>query len=166
MPINSMSDLYYSYLSSIYDGKKQMLSMLPDMTSIALADELESRLHLCEQETSRQLDRLKHIFAALKMPPKEVRCEAMQAILREAGTMIANADPNVRDACLIAGIQRAQHYAITSYGTLRSFAATLGYDSQMVLLDDSLQEERLSDIELTALAKTGINQGMQRNIAA
>ena len=64
---------------------------------------------------------------------------------------------DLRDAGLIASIQRLKHYEIGAYGTAAALAGQLELrDDQDVLLE-SLEEEKLTDVELTALAEREVN---------
>lgn len=68
------------------------------------------------------------------------------------------AEPEVRDAALISAAQRAEHYEIACYGTLRTYAKQLGQKEAFDLLGESLAEEKETDKKLTELAEGGINQ--------
>jgi len=55
--------------------------------------------------------------------PQSRTCEAMKGLVEEGSEVIsAKADPNVKDAALIAAAQRVEHYEIAGYGTARTFA--------------------------------------------
>lgn len=64
----------------------------------------------------------------------------------------------MRDAGLIAAAQRAEHYEIAVYGTVRTFAQHLGRDDLARILQNTLNEEEQADKKLTNLAESGINQ--------
>jgi ferritin-like metal-binding protein YciE len=66
-------------------------------------------------------------------------------------------DADVRDASLIAIAQRAEHLEIAGYGTARTFAQTLGYTYAAQLLDETLEEERAMDAQLTRVAERFVN---------
>ena len=72
-------------------------------------------------------------------------------------TIQENADPDVRDAALIAAAQRVEHYEIAGYGCARTFASILGDEETASLLQQSLDEEKETDVKLTELAMSGIN---------
>jgi ferritin-like metal-binding protein YciE len=46
---------------------------------------------------------------------------------------------------------------MAGYGTVRTWAPTLGYDRQADLLQTTLDEEQQTDLDLTALAESSIN---------
>jgi ferritin-like metal-binding protein YciE len=54
--------------------------------------------------------------------------------------------------------QSVEHYEISRYGTLKTWAGELGIDGAVKLLDATLQEEKKTDATLTQLAVTIINQ--------
>jgi ferritin-like metal-binding protein YciE len=66
-------------------------------------------------------------------------------------------EPQVLDAALISAAQRVEHYEIAAYGTLRSYAQQLGYDSQANLLQRTLDEEGEADKLLTQIAESAVN---------
>ena len=63
----------------------------------------------------------------------------------------------VRDAGMLAAAQAVEHYEITRYGTLKSWAGKLGMTDAVRLLDATLKEEKATDLKLTDLAESEIN---------
>ncbi|MBL0098502.1 MAG: DUF892 family protein [Bacteroidetes bacterium] len=61
------------------------------------------------------------------------------------------------DAGIISAGQKVEHYEIASYGTLRQFAETLGYEDAADLLQLTLDEEKAADEKLTEVAVATIN---------
>jgi ferritin-like metal-binding protein YciE len=64
----------------------------------------------------------------------------------------------VRDAALIGGAQKVEHYEIASYGTIAALAKQLGYKDALPYLLETLKEEKSTDEKLTILAEQGGNQ--------
>jgi ferritin-like metal-binding protein YciE len=62
------------------------------------------------------------------------------------------------DAGLLAAAQAVEHYEIARYGTLKTWAAELGLDQAVDLLDTTLSEEKKTDQTLTDLAESGVNR--------
>ncbi|MET0529014.1 MAG: DUF892 family protein, partial [Microvirga sp.] len=58
---------------------------------------------------------------------------------------------------LLAGAQAVEHYEISRYGTLKSWANQLGMRDAAKLLDQTLQEEKRTDALLTKLAEASLN---------
>jgi ferritin-like metal-binding protein YciE len=61
------------------------------------------------------------------------------------------------DAALIGAAQKVEHYEIATYGTLCTYAELLGLREAKRLLGQNLEEEKVTDQKLTALAEEVIN---------
>ena len=109
--------------------------------------------------TRKQKDRLDEIFHKLSREPESVTCEGIRGIL-EDGAMIINAkgDPVVKDAALIGSAQQAKHYEMACYGTARTFARVLGWNDLAEILQQTLDEEKQTDRDLTQVAMRDVNQ--------
>ena len=66
--------------------------------------------------------------------------------------MEAEGDNAALDAALIGAAQKVEHYEIAAYGTLRTFAATLGRREEAQLLQEILDQEAAADEKLTDIA--------------
>jgi ferritin-like metal-binding protein YciE len=62
------------------------------------------------------------------------------------------------DAGLIAAAQAVEHYEISRYGTLRTWAEELGLNDAVSLLQETLDEEKATDEVLTKIAESVVNQ--------
>jgi len=71
--------------------------------------------------------------------------------------MEEDAEPEVMDAGLIGAAQKVEHYEIAGYGTVRTYAEMLGNDQAARLLQQTLDEEGMTDKKLNALAMQCIN---------
>lgn len=61
------------------------------------------------------------------------------------------------DAGLLAAAQAVEHYEMSRYGTLRTWAEELGMSDAAQLLEATLKEEEATDAALTTLAKSVVN---------
>ena len=64
-------------------------------------------------------------------------------------------------AVVIASAQRAEHYEIAAYGTLRTYAKLLGESEAAKILQSILDEEGATDKKLTKLAENINVEAMQ-----
>jgi ferritin-like metal-binding protein YciE len=79
-------------------------------------------------------------------------------LIAEASALIdEEPDDDVLDAGLISAAQHVEHYEMAGYGTVRTYARQLGYESQAELLQRTLDEEGETDRLLTDLAEARIN---------
>jgi ferritin-like metal-binding protein YciE len=158
-PMDSkLQKLFEEELKDIYWAEKALVKALPKMikkaTSPDLVDALESHL----TETEEQVRRVEKVFGVIGKEPKSKKCEAMQGLIDEADSIIGDSEEGVmRDAGIISAAQKIEHYEIASYGTLRTFAQTLGLDEAVILLEQTLNEEKAADETLTEVAETTIN---------
>lgn len=82
----------------------------------------------------------------------------MEGLITEAEDLMKEIkDGVVRDAGIISAAQKVEHYEIASYGTLVSFANTLGESDAAELLEETLNEEKEADQTLTDIAMSSIN---------
>jgi ferritin-like metal-binding protein YciE len=158
MKMETLKDLYIDELKDVYDAEHQIAKALPKMAKEATNEELRAAIEQHLDQTQTQIERLEQIFEELEEKPKGTKCEATKGLLEEAKRMMDEAeDDDVRDAAIIAAAQKVEHYEIATYGTLRTYAELLGHDEQAELLQETLDEEKETDENLTELAVTCIN---------
>jgi len=160
---HGLRDLFEMGLKDIYYAEKVMSVKIPKMVENATNPELKTKLQDQLKAAHEHVSRLEEIFKTTGIEAKAEKCEAMDGILRESDTMINQTDKgNVRDATIIAADQKMKHYEIATYGTLRAFAKTLGENKAATLLEQSLNEEKKADADLTGIAMNAINNNAFR----
>jgi ferritin-like metal-binding protein YciE len=158
MELNSLKELYIEGLKDLYSAENQILKALPKMVKKASHPELKRAFTLHERQTAEQVKRLERICRELGETPKGKKCHGMEGLIDEAKELIdEKPHPDVLDAGLIAKAQHVEHYEMAGYGTLRTYARLLGFESQAAMLQRTLDEEGETDKLLTALAERSIN---------
>jgi ferritin-like metal-binding protein YciE len=153
MTPNSLQELYVEQLKDLYDAENQIIKALPKMIDAATSEDLKEALSEHLEITKEQATRLEQIFGALGEKGKGEKCKGMQGVIQEGSDLVGDIeDPDVRDAAIIAAAQRVEHYEMAGYGTARNFASLLKEDEASRLLQQTLDEEKEADKELTALA--------------
>jgi ferritin-like metal-binding protein YciE len=105
-----------------------------------------------------QIERLEKIFEELDETPTGKKCKAMEGLIEEGKELMdEDAKPEVMDAGLIGAAQKVEHYEIAGYGTVRTYAEMLGNDEAARLLQQTLDEEGMTDKKLNELAMQCIN---------
>ncbi len=128
------------------------------MEKAATSPELKAAFKKHLGETKGQVERLAQVFELLGKKAKGKTCKAMQGLIEEGEeTIQEDAEPEVRDAALIAAAQRVEHYEMAGYGTVRAYARLLKEADCVKLLDQTFQEEQATDEALTLLAEDVIN---------
>jgi ferritin-like metal-binding protein YciE len=158
MKMNTLKDLYLDELKDVFDAENQIAKALPKMAKEATNEELRAAIEQHIDQTQTQIERLEQIFEELGEKSKGTKCEATKGLIEEAKRMMEEADDDdTRDAAIIAAAQKIEHYEIATYGTLRTYAELLGHDEQAELLQETLDEEKETDENLTELAVSCIN---------
>ena len=157
--ISTMDDLFIHTLRDIYYAENQIAGSLPEMVDKATTPALKASFETHLEETHGQIRRLDEAFSLLGVDAKGVECQAIDGILAEAREIAGEvADPSVLDAALIAAAQAVEHYEITRYGTLISWAERLGREDLAALFEQTLAEEKAADQKLTSLAEETVNR--------
>jgi ferritin-like metal-binding protein YciE len=158
-PIKSLDDLFVHTLQDIYYAEQKIVKALPKMIEKVSDPQLKQGLlnHLIE--TKNQVKRLEQVFQLHGESPKAVTCPAIDGILEEADEILGDAsDIEVLDAAALASAQAVEHYEITRYGTLIAWARQLGRNDWAAILEQTLQEEKATDVKLTQIAEARVNR--------
>ena len=159
MAVRNLNDLFVHGLKDIYHAERQILRALPKMAKRADSDELRTAFEEHRAQTEEQIHRLQQVFEAIGKAPRGIKCQAIEGIVEEAEEIMGEVeDENTLDAAMIASAQSVEHYEISRYGTLKTWAAQLGMNDAAQLFDETLQEEKKTDQLLTQLAESSANR--------
>ena len=123
-----LKDLFLDTLKDIYFAEKKILSALPKMAKAAQSPKLKAAFEKHLAETEGQVERLEQVFASIDETPKGKTCDAIMGILDEGKEIMDEyKGMPALDAGLLAAAQAVEHYEISRYGTLRTWATELGY---------------------------------------
>lgn len=158
MKLETLRDLLIEQIGDIYDAENRITKALPKMAKAASSPELKAAFEKHLAETENQVARLEQAFELLGEKPKKKACKAMQGLIAEGEeTIKEDADPDVKDAALIAAAQRVEHYEMAAYGTVCTYAKQLGEKGVLKLLKETMAEEVATDEALSELAESTIN---------
>src|ERR1700744_5396003 len=161
--IKNMEDLFVHQMQDIYYAEKQIVKTLPDMIEKASDPQLKQGFQTHLRETENHVKRLEQVFSLTGNKAQGIDCPAIDGIIEEANEVAGEVEKKpVLDAALIAAAQAVEHYEMTRYGTLISWAKQLGHANVVTLLQQTLDEEKATDKKLTAMAETG---GVNRKAA-
>ena|SRR3984957_2523994 len=157
--IKNMEDLFLHTLQDIYYAEKQIVKALPDMVKKATDPQLKQGFQTHLRETENHVKRLEQVFQLAGKKAQGVDCPAIDGILNEANEVAGEVEKKtVLDAALIAAAQAVEHYEITRYGTLITWAKQLGYNDVVTLLQQTLDEEKSTDKKLSSMAEGQVNR--------
>jgi ferritin-like metal-binding protein YciE len=157
-----LDDLFHDTLKDIYFAEKKILAALPKMAKAAQDEELKAAFEKHHEETETHVSRLEQVFSAIDAKPQGKTCDAIMGIIEEGQEiMVEYKGSPALDAGLLAAAQAVEHYEISRYGTLRTWAEELGLSEAVKLLDSTLSEEKATDETLTRIAQNVVNQEAQ-----
>ncbi|MCV9966816.1 ferritin-like domain-containing protein [Pararhizobium sp. BT-229] len=166
MPEKTLDDLFLDTLKDIYYAEKQIIKALPKMARAVQSEEGKAAFLKHRDETDMQIQRLQQVFELIGKAARGKTCEAIQGIIAEGEEIMEEFKGSVAlDAGLISSAQTVEHYEIARYGTLKSWAAQVGYADAVALLDANLQEELATDMKLTELGEKSANPKGAKKVA-
>lgn len=154
----TLKDLFHDTLKDIYFAEKKIMSALPKMAKAAQSDELRAAFEKHLEETEGQVERLESVFEELGETARGKTCDAIMGILDEGKEIMSEyKGAPALDAGLLAAAQAVEHYEISRYGTLITWADELRLKKASQLLKETLAEEKKTDQTLTSIAKSVVN---------
>ena len=160
MPMHNLHDVLVDLLKDTYHAEKQLVKALPKMAKAASSDDLRSAFEDHLTQTEGHVDRLEQAFAMLEMKPTAKPCHGMMGLVEEGGEVIkekSEGEPSAIDAALISAAQKVEHYEICAYGTLATYAETLGLNDLAEVFKATLSEEEAADDTLSEIAEGSVN---------
>ncbi|CDM56002.1 DUF892 family protein [Rhizobium sp. T136] len=146
-------------MKDIYFAERQILRALPKMARAAQSKEPKAGFEKHREQTEGHVERLQEVFELVGRRAQGKTCEAIQGIIAEGEEIIEEFKGSAAiDAGLISSAQAVEQYDIARYGTLKTWAQTLGKKDVVALLDKTLQEETATNKTLSQLATTAANQ--------
>jgi ferritin-like metal-binding protein YciE len=159
MAAKNLKDMFIDLLQDAYSAETQLTKALPKMAKAASNDQLKAGFEQHLRETEQQVKRIEQLGKMLNCDLGKNKCEAMEGLIEEGEEIISmSADPDAKDAGLIASAQKVEHYEIATYGTLCAWAKQLGMNDAKNLLGQTLDEEKATDEKLTRLAESMVNR--------
>lgn len=144
----------------IYYAENEILKGLKKMEAAATTKELKSSINEHYTQTQGQIKRLEEVFKLMGEKPAKKKCEAIDGILKEGEGVLEDTQEGtmVRDVAIIIASQKVEHYEIATYGSLAELAKTLELYDVAKILEETLHEEKSTDLSLTDLALTAVNK--------
>ena len=158
--LKSLRELFEIELGYAYDCEKKLAEKgLPTMIEKATSVELRDSAPSPPRRVSRAaITRLEQVFRAIGIEPKANGNEILDKMMSAAKDSVGHTDEtSLRDAALIANGNQVEHYEIALYGTLSSFARSLGLSGAVGPLEETLNEEKKADAKLSQIAEKVMN---------
>jgi ferritin-like metal-binding protein YciE len=148
-------------LREIHSAESQLARVLPRLSKAAQSEALREMLDQRLEEGERILRDVDSAFDELEESPGRKRNVAAKGLINDAREHMQQIEAGpARDAVLIAGIQKTEHYCIAAWGTARSLAQALEQRSAVKAMERALKEGKSMDEELTRLAEEEITPAL------
>ena len=155
----TLDELFHDTLKDIYFAEKKILATLPKMEKAAQSDELKKAFAKHHKQTEGHVERLEKVFAEIDKKPQGKTCDAIVGITDEGAEIMKEYKGSpALDAGLLAAAQAVEHYEISRYGTMKTWAKELGLRESLRLLEQTLSEEKETDVTLSEIAEGSVNQ--------
>lgn len=155
--INSMEGLYTAELQELHSAESQLCMLLESLGASMQNEELERELRGYGTEVRSRREDLERILSSTGANPRAHPDQGMQALLRETRKMTQVSASSVRTAALISSLQRLLHYKIAGYGTVATYANTLGRVEDAARLAEYADRDKGMDERLSSIAKGIVN---------
>lgn len=154
-----LEKLFVDTLKDTYYAEKALTKALPKLSKASTTTELSQAFDEHLAQTEEHVKRLEQVFGLMGQKPQAKKCEAMDGLQKEAETVIEETEAGslTRDVGLIISAQKVEHYEIAAYGSLATLANTFGMTEVADLLQQTLEEEKETDENLTYIAENNIN---------
>jgi ferritin-like metal-binding protein YciE len=153
MKMQSLQDLLLDHLKDTYDAEHQIVEALPKMEQAASSSQVKKAFQEHLRQTEGQIQRLERVFQMMGQKASRKTCKGMKGLIQEGQEIIDHeASAEVKDAGLIAAAQKVEHYEMAAYGTARTYCQLLEQHECAQLLQETLDEEELTDKKLSQIA--------------
>lgn len=154
-----LHELFLDELADLLNAETQLTKALPKMAQAAQSEELRDAINSHLEETEGHVDRLNQVFESVDEKPKSKTCQAMKGLIEEGSELLQELEgKSTIDTGIIAAAQKVEHYEIASYGSVRAWAEQMGHTEAVILLDETLAEEKAADEKLTEIAESVANK--------
>jgi ferritin-like metal-binding protein YciE len=157
--MQDLKEFMIDQLNELYNAEVQLKIILEKMAFKTSNENLRHQFELISKQMESQTSKLDKVFSFLGDQKKDRHSYIMEAIGQEVQDFIEkNPGPELCDSGFIALVQKAKHYEIAMYGTLRDYAHEIDNPEAENLLSEILSEEKINDKQFTDKARGGINQ--------
>lgn len=157
--MKELKDLYLDELQDLYSAESQLMEALPKVATKASNKTLKSAFEAHLQETKTHQQKVADLLKSHDEKPGKETCDAMKGLIKETEKMMGEEmTPEVMDAALIACAQRVEHYEMSGYGTVRSYAESLGLDKDVKVITSIFDQEAAADKKLSSIAEGTVNE--------
>lgn len=154
--MHSLKDLLIEQLNELHAAETHSQAVLAKLAGAASSPKLAEALRAHVEETKQHVARLDRVFGEVGGKPRKLETHGSKGLLEDCSEIAGRTkvDPHVRDAAIIAVVQRLEHDEMAGYGCARTWASLLGHPGAAAELLKTLTEERRCDENLSRIAES------------
>ena len=160
MGIDNFKGLYIDHAQDCYSALKQSVEFSSHLKDAASDTDLKNAIERSMDASRDAMGEFETLIKGHDADPGGEHCKGMEGLIVEAKSHALDedfAEPELRDAMIIAQYQRLAHYAIAGYGTSAAFAKRLGLHEDARVWEKHLDGVYDGDRTMTKLAETEVN---------
>jgi ferritin-like metal-binding protein YciE len=154
--IDSIEALYRTELHDLHSAELQASALADEIWVTIRNEPLAQRVSEYAGELRSHSAKLDSLISQIDASTRESPDEAMHALVHGASEMAELCSDEVRDAALVAALQRIIHTLSADYGTLATHAAALGRSAEADQFSQYADSNQVVEGELSELAKTAL----------
>jgi ferritin-like metal-binding protein YciE len=154
---DSMIALYRAELRELHSAERQLGALADEIWVSVRNGPLGERLSDYAGALRTREAELGNVLSEMNAGGRERTDEVMHALVEKASRIAEQSSVNVRDAALVASLQRIIHYMIAEYGTVAAHAKALGRMQEAAHFAQQASLDKDVDRELSELAKSTLN---------
>lgn len=156
--ISTLHNLLDYEAGKFNSAEVQLIQALKNWINMATSLKLKNVFQKYQEFIEKHLENFEEFFEEERFTSMEVNNKIMQTFIAEINERLDMCtDVEVKDVCLLAGIQEINHYKIYLYGTAAAFAKTLELEKAAGIFHEAEVNEKQIDDRLSQLAKFEVN---------
>lgn len=158
MTIHSPQELLAYELQTIEDAEKQASEKLPEIEKATDDGQLRTMVERRLKEGERILNDVQKSLDKLDGKGRGTQNAAARGLIQETERLLKEVKtPEMKQAVMIAGLQKLEHYCIAAWGTVKAMAHQAGEEDLARAMERAVKEGYEWDQKMTEFAEGRVN---------
>lgn len=142
--MQSAHELFIHELTDMLDAEQKLVEALGNQAEESSRPDLQKAFQAHQQQTQKQVERLRQCFELLDEEPEETECKGIGGLIAEHDTFKEEEDPaeDLMDIFNAAAATKVESYEICAYESLINLAEQMDHTKVVRLLNQNLKEEQ------------------------
>src|SRR3954454_5110460 len=159
--LGSPEDLLALELKQIHSAERQLSRALPRLARQVDSDRLREMLDRRREQGAGLIERIEDALEEMQTAKARQKNIVAEALIEDVNEHLGDIEEDAMiDAFVLAAVQKTEHYCIAAWGTAAALARLLDEDEIVRTMEQTLNEGKRLDEEMTKLAEEEINPRM------